>query len=83
MQKGLVPVEERAIGLDEFDDIQIEILPGQEWLHCGDLVFLRDKAPVFRLPGVPRPEVFRGICLKARHATVAIRKTLDEQDAKG
>ena len=36
---GLRPRDERWIDLDKFDRIDVEILPGQEWLHAGDLVF--------------------------------------------
>ena len=39
IRKGLMGVDGRWISLDEFDSIDIEVLPGQEWLHAGDLVF--------------------------------------------
>jgi hypothetical protein len=71
--KGLTRVEERSIGLDEFDIVEIRVLPGQEWLHTGEVVFLRDGREVFRLSGVPRPETFRAICLKQRNTLLAMR----------
>lgn len=74
--KGLVPTEERSIGLDEFDTIEIRVLPGQEWLRTGELIFLRDHKEVFHLPGVPRPEVFRAICLKQRATMLAMREVV-------
>ena len=57
LKRGLKPVEERAVGLDEFDAVVVEILPGQDWLHAGELVFRRDGGEVFRLSGVSRPDV--------------------------
>lgn len=74
--KGLVRVEERSIGLDEFDAIEIRRLPGQEWLRTGEMIFLRDGREVFRLSGVPRPEIFRAICLKQRATMLAMRDAM-------
>jgi hypothetical protein len=81
VQKGLQPADERAIGLDEFDAIEVVVLPGQDWLHAGELIFLRDGTEVFRLSGVSRPEVFRQVCLKARTALVSVREVLLAQAA--
>lgn len=77
--RGLPPKEERAIGLDRFDDVQVRVLPGQEWYHAGDLVFYRDKVETFRLQAVSRPEVFARTCLEARRAYTATQKILKEQ----
>ena len=41
VDRGLSLVEDRSIGLDEFDSIEIAVLPGQEWLRAGELVFRR------------------------------------------
>lgn len=71
VQKGLTRVEERSIGLDEFDTVEIRVLPGQEWLRTGEVLFLRDGQETFRLSGVPRPQVFREICLKQRNTLLA------------
>jgi hypothetical protein len=68
IRKGLMPVDERWVEFKEFDSIEIEVLPGQEWLHCGELVFKRTGGEVLRLSGVPRPEVFRVVCLNVRAA---------------
>jgi hypothetical protein len=73
IQKGLQAVEGQAIGLDEFDEIAIEVRGGQDWLHAGDLVFKRAGSEVLRLAGVSRPEIFRQVCLKARSALVSFR----------
>jgi hypothetical protein len=71
VQKGLQAVEGQSIGLDEFDEIAIEIRPGQDWLHAGDVVFQQAGREVLRLSGVSRPEIFRQVCLKARTAMVS------------
>ena len=38
IRKGLMPVDERWIGLDEFDTVDVEVLPGQQWLPSGTQV---------------------------------------------
>jgi hypothetical protein len=83
VQKGLQAIDERAIGLDEFDAIEIQVLPGQDWLHSGDMVFKKEDREVFRLLGVLRPDVFRQVCLKARAATVNLEETLRKQAKEG
>jgi hypothetical protein len=81
IQKGLSAVEGPSIGLDEFDAIDAEILPGQEWLRAGELIFRRQGREVFRLPGVSRPEPFRHACLEARTAMISVRDVLQAQAA--
>jgi len=81
VHKGLSAVEERSIGLDEFDAIEIVTLPGQEWLHAGELIFRLGGREVFRLAGVSRPEAFRQVCLKARTALLTVREVLQRQTA--
>jgi hypothetical protein len=76
IRKGLMPLDERWIGLDEFDAVDLEILPGQQWLHAGDLIFKRSGVEVLRLPGVPRPDIFRQVCLTARKALVRVSDNL-------
>ena len=83
VQKGLSAVEERSIGLDEFDTVEIRVLPGQEWLRTGELLFLRDGQEVFRLSGVPRPQVFCEICLKQRHTLRAMGSVVTEPVTAG
>ena len=79
IQKGLAALVNHGIGLDEFDAVEVLVLPGQDWLSCGELVFRRDGSEVFRLCGVSRPEVFRQLCLKARTALVSFRRVIHEQ----
>jgi hypothetical protein len=81
IQHGYQAVEGRAIGLDEFDSVGLMILPGQDWLHAGELVFWRRGSEVFRLSGVSRPEVFRQVCLKAQTALVSFRAVAAQQAA--
>ena len=79
IRKGLLPVDERWIGLDEFDSIEIEVLPGQSWFHAGDLVFRRGDLEVLRLAGVSRPETLRQVCLSAQTALVSVREVVQRQ----
>ncbi len=81
--KGLTAVEEKSIDLDGFDAIDVEILPGQEWLHAGELIFRREGTEVFRLSGVSRPDVFRQVCLGARTALLSARRVFEEQQSMG
>ena len=77
--KGLGAVEVQAIGLDEFDSLDIEVLPGQEFLRAGDLVFRADGKEVFRLSGVQHPEGFRQACLRGQRALLTVSRALADQ----
>jgi hypothetical protein len=81
VQRGLRPEDFQAIGLDEFDTVDIEVLPGQQWLRCGDLSFRRQGQEVLRLSGVSRPEVFRAICLEAQRAFTSVESVRRAQSA--
>jgi hypothetical protein len=81
IRKGLMPVDEHWIGLDEFDTVEVEILPGQQWLHTGDILFKRAGNEVLRLPGVPRPEIFRRVCQTAQDALISVRDVVRQQIA--
>jgi hypothetical protein len=79
IRKGLTGVDQRWIGLDEFDTVESEVLPGQDWLHAGDVVFRRAGREVLRLPGVPRPEILCQTCRVARTALVSVREVAQRQ----
>ena len=81
VQLGLTAKDGPSIGLDEFDAIQVALLPGQDWLHAGDLLFQCGGKEVFRLGGVSRPEAFRQVCLKARNALISGRQVRQQQAA--
>jgi hypothetical protein len=81
IERGLTAKEGPSIGLEEFDAIDVVFLPGQDWLHAGDLVCKCDGKEVFRLSGVSRPEAFRQVCLKARNALVRGRQVCQQQAA--
>ena len=76
MQKGLLPVDDRSVALDQFDAIDVLVLPGQEWYPAGELIFRKGPVEVFRLSGVSRPEAFRQVCLKAHLAYVGVRRAM-------
>lgn len=82
VQRGLTPVEHESITYDQFDEIEIETLPGQDWLHAGELVFKRAGQEVLRLSGVSRPQVFRQVCLEAQYARLAVDRVLSRQKAE-
>jgi hypothetical protein len=83
IRRGLQPLDVKWIDLDGFDDIEIEILPGQEWLHAGELIFKRGETEVLRLSGVSRPEVFRQVCVNTQNALLSVRKIVEQQAAVG
>lgn len=79
IRRGLLPADERWISLNEFDSVAIEVLPGQSWLHAGDVVFRRAGSEVLRLKGVSRPEVFREMCLRMQRAVLSVHGVLRQQ----
>jgi hypothetical protein len=83
IRKGLMAVDQRWIGLDEFDAVDSQVLPGQDWLHAGDLIFRRGGQEILRLAGVPRPEILRQVCMAARTALVSVREVAQRQAATG
>ena len=73
--------EEKAVDLDRFDSIDIDVQRGQEWYDAGDLVFRLGKTETFRLEGVSRPESFKQVCLKSHTAYVGVQEALARQSA--
>jgi len=80
-EKGLSGVPDGSIGLDEFDEIRIEELPGQAWLHAGEVAYLREGREVFRLSGVSRPDVYRRVCLETKTSLASVRSALEAEPA--
>lgn len=79
IQHGPLGSDGESIGLGDFDQVDVDTLPGQAWYQAGDLVFRRNDAEVFRLRGVSRPEAFRQVCLKSSTAYQSVAKVLEEQ----
>jgi hypothetical protein len=77
--RGIVGKEEKAVDLDRFDAITVEVQPGQAWYHAGDLIFKKGNVETFRLDGVSRPESFRQVCLKAQLAHAGVKKARQQQ----
>ena len=67
-------VEEMSVGLDNFDAVDVVVLPGQAWYPAGDLIFRNGDVETFRLLGVMRPETFRRTCLKAHTSFVGVKQ---------
>ena len=59
IEKGFNAEAERSLPLEQFDAIDVNVLPGQEWYPCGELIFRNGRVETLRLSGVPRPETFR------------------------
>lgn len=78
VERGLTSKLEKAIEFDRFDNIQIEVDPGDEWFKSGDLVFRQGEVERFRLEGVSRPESFRQVCWKSHRAYVGIQSALGQ-----
>lgn len=74
IQRGLRPKDDAAVKLDNFDRIEVDVLPGQEWYPAGDLVFFHGPVEVLRLAGVPHPEAFRQTALKAHRGYVGVKE---------
>ena len=81
VEHGLGGREQRSIPLDDFDAIDVKILPGQAWYPAGDLLFRKGPVETFRISGVSRPETFRQTCLKAQRGFVGARKAVEFQSA--
>jgi hypothetical protein len=81
IRRGLQPLDAKWVDLDGFDAIEVEVLPGQEWLHAGELIFKRGLTEVLHLSGVSRPEVFRQVCLNSQNALLSVRKVVEQQAA--
>jgi Bacterial PH domain len=74
VERGLTGAEDKAVDLDRFDTINIEVLPGQAWYDAGDLVFRLGNVETFRLEGVSRPAAFRETCLKSHAAHAGVKR---------
>ena len=64
----------RWVLLDQFDTIELVVLPGQEWYRAGDLVFRNGRIETMRLNAVPQPETFRQTCLKAQRSFTGVQR---------
>jgi len=83
VRKGLTGVDERWVSLDNFDAIDVQVLPGQEWFPCGEMIFRKGAVETFRISGVPHPDSFKQTCLKAQRAFASVRKIVAHQHAVG
>jgi hypothetical protein len=79
IEAGLSPKIQSAVLLDDFDAIDLETLPGQEWYPCGEMIFRKGKVETFRLSAVPRPESFAQVCLKAQRAYSSVKNVMAHQ----
>jgi hypothetical protein len=73
VERGLTGKEDKAVDLDRFDNVEIDVLPGQAWYQAGDLVFKLGNVETFRLEGVSRPDAFRATCVKSQMAHAGVK----------
>ena len=79
VERGLSAKEERSVGLDRFDSIEIRQQPGQEWYDSADLVFTQGNVEKFQLTGISRPSAFKKICEKSAQAFQGVSEALQHQ----
>jgi hypothetical protein len=79
VERGLTGKEDKAVDLDRFDRIDIDVLPGQAWYDAGDLAFKLGNVETFRLEGVSRPDAFRETCLKSHLAYASVKQARQRQ----
>lgn len=81
VQRGLASKESRSIAFHAFDEICVDVRPGQAWYPAGDLVMRQSGKEVFRLAGVSWPEGLRQTILKARAASLGVQQSRQPQAA--
>lgn len=78
-EKDLEPLG--AVGLSDFDRVEVEVAEGQAWFDAGDVVLFAGAEERLRLRGVGRPEPFVRTLLKTQQAAT-IRGTAAPEPAK-
>jgi len=73
VERGFIAKVEKEVSLENFDTIEVEVAPGQEWYPCANLVFSKGKIETFRIEGVPHHEGFRRACLNAQRGFAGVK----------
>lgn len=74
----------QQVPLTEIAEIEVSVLPGQEFYKAGDLLLLNARGDVvMQLDGVPHPERFRRIILDARNARLQSDESLAAIQSRG
>jgi hypothetical protein len=81
VQRGLDSKESRSIAFHAFDEVFVDVRPGQAWYPAGDLVMRQSGKEVFRLGGVSWPEGLRQTILKARTASLSVQQSRQPRTA--
>ena len=76
IDRGIAWKVEQYVDFDRFDTIEVQVRPGQDWFHAGDLVFRLGATETFRLSGIRRPEVFRQACLKVQQSYLSVASSV-------
>lgn len=77
VERALPLKEVESVSLDDFDAVDVRVEPGQAWYPAGNLIFRKGAMQTMRLDGVPRPEAFRQVCLKAQRAHAGVKQVLE------
>lgn len=81
VEKGFKAAVDKEVSLENFDTVEVEVLPGQEWYPCSNLVFFKGKVETFRLDGVPHAEGFRHACLNAQRGFMGVKNAAGKKKA--
>lgn len=73
IERGFNAKVDKEVSLDNFDTIEVEVAPGQEWYPCANLIFSKGKIETFRIDGVPHHEGFRRACLNAQRGFAGVK----------
>jgi len=73
VERGFIAKVQKEVSLDNFDSIEVDIRPGQEWFPCANLVFYKGKIETFRIEGIPHHEGFRHSCLNAQRGFAGVK----------
>jgi len=68
VERGVKGNIEKALSLDEFDQVTFSTKPGQAWFRSADVTFFNTGEPILELPGVPYPTGFVKTCRNAQAA---------------
>jgi len=81
VQRGFRWKESRSITFHAFDEIGVDVRPGQGWYPAGDLVMRQSGKEDFRLAGVSWPEGLRQTIVKSRTAFLSVQQARQQRTA--
>lgn len=76
--QGITQRPGKSVAHDDYDSIDVDVLPGQAWFDSADLVFRKSGEEVLRLSAVASAEMFRRTIWETRLSHLQLRSLLDE-----